>query len=339
MNNTKYEIKQDGTKATWGNGAIRYNKDKGRHDLIPWDVIMRLVDYVSTNYGKNGVPATEFSHRGLVTAIHTGMKTGYFYKAIMIISVATEMGPELKEIDSTELINANTVLKCLYSMVNKLAIHFQKGAEKYGERNCEKGIPLWSFIDSGLRHTVEYLREKNDEPHSTAAVWNFVMADWTRHNHPEWCDERPNNNPNETSDLENKTNVGEVDESGVHINRDVINDLISVIVPTNLDLSSYQIMLKEIKYAAEQMGQPFILSSQNRQTDGDYQPSVKIPTETGMPSVCDMTDVEMPPEDSRLYRYLKKYLYNTKGASAADEQSLIRESVCTLINIIEDFYC
>ena len=72
-------------------------------------------------------------------------------------------------------------------MMLHLALHFQHGAEKYRPRNCEKGIPLWSFIDSGMRHWNQYLLGRTDEDHYIAAVWNFWMAKWTEINHPERC--------------------------------------------------------------------------------------------------------------------------------------------------------
>ena len=53
----------------------------------------------------------------------------------------------------------------------------------------EKGIPLWSFRDSGLRHLCQWLDGKNDENHFIAAIWNFMMAMWTIEVHPERCND------------------------------------------------------------------------------------------------------------------------------------------------------
>jgi hypothetical protein len=61
----------------------------------------------------------------------------------------------------------------------QLAQHFENGAKIYGERNCEKGIPKWSFIDSGMRHATQYLSGRTDENHFIAAIWNFWMLMWT----------------------------------------------------------------------------------------------------------------------------------------------------------------
>ena len=43
MNKKDYEIKVDGTPNTFKGGAIRYNKNKGRFDLIQEDVVIRLL--------------------------------------------------------------------------------------------------------------------------------------------------------------------------------------------------------------------------------------------------------------------------------------------------------
>ena len=39
-----YKIGVVGKKNTYGDGAIRYIKDKGRFDLIPEDVVPRILD-------------------------------------------------------------------------------------------------------------------------------------------------------------------------------------------------------------------------------------------------------------------------------------------------------
>lgn len=68
--------------------------------------------------------------------------------------------------------------------VIRLAQHFEKGAEKYEDRNWEKGIPMHSFIDSALRHLMKYLDGQNDEDHLCAAAWNCMCAMWTEEKMP-----------------------------------------------------------------------------------------------------------------------------------------------------------
>ena len=41
--------------------------------------------------------------------------------------------------------------------------HCEEGALKYGERNCEKGIPIHSLIDSAFRHLAKYMMGMKDE--------------------------------------------------------------------------------------------------------------------------------------------------------------------------------
>ena len=45
-----------------------------------------------------------------------------------------------------------------WEAIHELALHCEQGALKYGERNCEKGIPMHSLIDSSIRHLSCYMR-------------------------------------------------------------------------------------------------------------------------------------------------------------------------------------
>ena len=75
-----------------------------------------------------------------------------------------------------------------WDAIHEVAQHCEQGALKYGERNCEKGIPVHSLIDSAIRHLSCYLRGMKDEPHLRAAAWNVLFAIWTEKNHPELID-------------------------------------------------------------------------------------------------------------------------------------------------------
>ena len=58
--------------------------------------------------------------------------------------------------------------------MSRLAIHFENGAEKYGDRNWEKGQPVSRYLDSALRHIFKYLEGSRDEDHAVAASWNLL---------------------------------------------------------------------------------------------------------------------------------------------------------------------
>lgn len=75
-----------------------------------------------------------------------------------------------------------------WEAIHELALQCEDGANKYGERNCEKGIPLHSLIDSGIRHLSCYLRGMKDEPHLRAALWNIAFAIYMEQRHPELID-------------------------------------------------------------------------------------------------------------------------------------------------------
>jgi len=60
--------------------------------------------------------------------------------------------------------------------IRALAIHYQKGCQKYGERNWEKGIPISRYIDSAIRHLFQFLDGLDDENHLISAAWNILSA-------------------------------------------------------------------------------------------------------------------------------------------------------------------
>lgn len=66
-----------------------------------------------------------------------------------------------------------------FSVLWRDARHTENGAAKYGTRNCEKGIPLSSFLDSAFRHMICWAIGMTDEDHLAAARWNLGMLMWT----------------------------------------------------------------------------------------------------------------------------------------------------------------
>ena len=64
----------------------------------------------------------------------------------------------------------------------ELSKHFEQGAIKYGERNWEKGLPEYCYIDSALRHYLKWMDGQDDEPHDRAVLWNLMCLWWTHEN-------------------------------------------------------------------------------------------------------------------------------------------------------------
>ena len=111
--------------------------------------------------------------------------------ALYQISVADPFWAHIDEFQKNgDIFYLNSVFKLLASkycpLVNRVAaqadyllaqaVHMERGAKKYGERNWEKGIPIQSFIDSACRHYLKYMRGDTDEPHLVAAGWNIMCC-------------------------------------------------------------------------------------------------------------------------------------------------------------------
>ncbi len=145
---------------TYKTGAIRDSREgKGRFDLMPLDVAAEIVAY-------------DIRANQILSYIHAFKLTG----DLRNLSKALRFAADLMYGGS----RAAMLLD-----VGKL---FESGAEKYGERNWEKGIPISSYIDSGVRHFLKYLNGETDEAHDRAFVWNLMCAIWTLTNRPEMDD-------------------------------------------------------------------------------------------------------------------------------------------------------
>lgn len=71
--------------------------------------------------------------------------------------------------------------------IMEVSKHCEEGAEKYGEHNVDKGIPLHSLCDSAARHLAKFIAGETDEDHLRAA-WNLLWALNQRKTHPELDD-------------------------------------------------------------------------------------------------------------------------------------------------------
>ena len=60
--------------------------------------------------------------------------------------------------------------------LKRLAVHYENGARKYGDRNWEKGQPVSRYLDSAIRHLYAYLAGDRSEDHLAASAWNSLAA-------------------------------------------------------------------------------------------------------------------------------------------------------------------
>jgi hypothetical protein len=72
--------------------------------------------------------------------------------------------------------------------VMRLAVHFELGALRYGDRNWEKGQPTSRYMDSLIRHAFCYMDGQRDEDHLAAVAWNALAAIFNEEYRPDLDD-------------------------------------------------------------------------------------------------------------------------------------------------------
>lgn len=172
-------IKVDGTPETFEGGAIRCSKTgKGRYDLIPEEFVAAL---------------TSVNSMGLISEVDDRMLdiTDIIYSAYRekwVDFVRKLSIWEYYDLNQTKNNNKRSVIlidpsdypSAINDMLRQLAVHYENGAEIYGENNWKHGIPAESFISSCRRHLSQYIIGMNDENHFISAIWNAIGAWWVQ---------------------------------------------------------------------------------------------------------------------------------------------------------------
>jgi hypothetical protein len=57
--------------------------------------------------------------------------------------------------------------------LRRLALVYENGAKKYGDRNWEKGQPLMRYVDSAKRHLECLVAGEPTEDHAAQVAWNM----------------------------------------------------------------------------------------------------------------------------------------------------------------------
>lgn len=142
-------ILDSGDRTEFSSGAVRdMRTGKGRCDLMPLEVASHMLEVD----GKDDQ---------VLALIRIFQKTGST-EALYIA---------LDEFRTSAYGNSKTMLL-------EVAKHYEEGALKYGPDNWQKGIPVWCYIDSAVRHYLKWLRGDKDEPHDRAFVWNLMCCIW-----------------------------------------------------------------------------------------------------------------------------------------------------------------
>ena len=165
-------IQDSGNRRQFDTGAVRdIQSNKGRCDLMPLKQIAMYISFESfyEDIGKSlTIDPVSYILTNIDNFLHTG-DLDSIYKSISVFRV--------------KLWNIS-----VYDLILEVAIHYEEGANKYGEHNWEKGIPAHCYIDSGVRHLLKFARGDCDEHHDRAFVWNMFGLVWTMQNMPELDD-------------------------------------------------------------------------------------------------------------------------------------------------------
>ena len=156
-------IKDSGERSEFATGAVRdIQKGKGRCDLMPLDVVS---DCFMIHFGRD---------------CHGQMVFG-------CLSLFVDSGDCLY-LQNLLGIAVTAMFRDHSTMFLEVSKHFEEGAEKYGENNWKKGLPVKCYINSSVRHYLKWLRGDKDEPHDRAFCWNIICAIWTCKHKPELND-------------------------------------------------------------------------------------------------------------------------------------------------------
>lgn len=152
------EIKDSGQRTEFETGAVRdmQGEDKGACHLLPLDVIEGLF---SDKIAVILLFIQGFLDDFKIEHLYRALRAFAFYKNITI--------PQ---------------------MILEVSIHYRDGAKKYKPHNWKLGIPVSSYISSGVRHLLKDIDGQCDERHDRAFVWNMLGAIWTMKHKPELND-------------------------------------------------------------------------------------------------------------------------------------------------------
>lgn len=151
-------IKDSGKRREFSTGAVRdIQKGKGRCDLLPLHQISQV--YSHTNRLNGAI--IEYIARVQDAVFQGDDKKAKEYVADVLIMFAAKENRKKK----------GSLLAKLFLEASK---QYEEGAEKYGERNWEKGLPIQSYLDSGIRHFLKHIANWQDERHDRAFTFNML---------------------------------------------------------------------------------------------------------------------------------------------------------------------
>jgi hypothetical protein len=207
MEEKTWVTKSSGEQQDFGTGAKRDTQQgKGRFDLIPIHALM----LVAQKYGEFGKSLTGKSSRNIgdaISCLYSSLDkdnpdaTDDAATAVWYILEYMEYDgrfyEELPKVDYDLSVDGEARSDLIpYSSLKRVADVYERGANLYGERNWENGMPLSRLLDSSIRHLFQAVAGKDDEDHAAQGAWNaigFVETLWRikKGYLPEKLDNRP----------------------------------------------------------------------------------------------------------------------------------------------------
>lgn len=131
-------------------GSLREPKPvtDGRYDLIPAECVVKMLEF---DRGPAGLLSITAALYWALDQRDLGDMVGRF--AYFAGGVASHLGG-------------------VTPSLHRLAVHYARGAEKYADRNWEKGQQTGWLVSSLCRHFKKLVAGDTDEDHGAAVLWN-----------------------------------------------------------------------------------------------------------------------------------------------------------------------
>ena len=192
--NDNFKLQDSGNREDLaGTGANRdIDPTHGRCDLLPAHILYNYIvrsDMVNEIH-RAGIRVYTVLALGKLFRYLDTLDTNILYDVLDCLVHQNFITHNPDYIDTEENWKGMLKLHGFAQMCMDLSVHYKNGADKYAERNWEKGLPIHSFIDSAIRHLCKYTLGWDDEPHLIACVWNVVGALYTLETYP-WLQDLP----------------------------------------------------------------------------------------------------------------------------------------------------
>ena len=192
--NDTFKLQDSGSREDLaGTGASRdIDPTHGRCDLLPAHILYNYItrsDMVNEMH-QSGVQIYTVLALGKLFRYVDTLDTNILYDVLDCLIHQNYLTHNNVRSDEEDKWEGIFKLRGFAQMCMDLSVHYKNGANKYAERNWEKGLPIHSFMDSAIRHLCKEILGWNDEPHLIACVWNVVGALYTLETYP-WLQDLP----------------------------------------------------------------------------------------------------------------------------------------------------